>query len=106
MIIQLRTTNELVLVSATAVTAARAAVTVTTAVAAAKGALRAIFQRAGFLDDQGSAAVLAVVKGVNRCLGFGVVFEFDEPESAGAAGHFVRNHSCRAHGAVSAKQLL
>jgi hypothetical protein len=94
--------SELVLIAMAAVATLAAAVATTVT----EAALRAVFERTGFLDYQGAAAELAVVKGVHGSVSFGVVIKFDETETAAAAGHFVRNYCSRSDGAMGTEQLL
>lgn len=78
----------------------------TVAAAVAKIAARALFHRAGFLNDERASAEFGIVQCLLGSRGFVIVIELNETETAGAAGHLVRDHSRGADGAVLGEQLL
>ena len=63
----------------------------TTTEAAAATTTGARFLRAGFIDDQIAAAEILPVHGVDRAIGFFVVGNFDEGETARLARKTITN---------------
>jgi hypothetical protein len=92
--------------AAAAAAATTAAAAAEAATAAATAATPAVFARAGFVDGEGSAAVLLAVQGRDRRLGFVIRAHFDEPEPLRAAGVTVVDDLGGDNRAVLAKQLL
>jgi hypothetical protein len=92
--------------AATESTAATTTAATTEPTAATTASTTAVFARAGFVDGEGTSAVLLTIEGRNRRLGFVIRAHLDEAEALAAAGVTVVDDLRGDHSPVLTKQLL
>lgn len=68
--------------------------TTATAAASAEGALGPVAHGLGFVYNEAAPVEVLAVELVQRGHGFVIILEFDETETAAAAGHLVGNDGC------------
>jgi hypothetical protein len=89
--------------SSTTTGAAIATTKTTTAFTAA--AHRALFARAGRIDNHGATFQVFAIQSVNGGLGFTIITHFDEAETTRLAGHFIFDHRYRSNFTESFESL-